>query len=217
MTNFTKGWKPFRSPAATARFSERVEELRSALQRLDPEQLAARSGTSYVRLGPDCGELSVPLWGDVCILAWPRLTGSDHLDKPLNDFQLALLFHYLLTADGTPAFGKWVSFADLPDGRMYNAAFQGYSGDEIVKSFGLDLDAFRYACISAGGIQAELANASFTFQPLPQVPLMVTYWLGDEDFPSACKILFDETATHYLPIDGCAILGSMLARRLTHS
>ena len=46
---------------------------------------------------------------------------------------------------------------------------------------------------------------------------MVTYWLGDEDFPSSCKILFDESASHYLPIDGCAILGSMLVRRLLHS
>ncbi|MDL1911699.1 DUF3786 domain-containing protein, partial [Chloroflexi bacterium CFX6] len=52
------------------------------------------------------------------------------------------------------------------------------------------------------------------FQPLPRVPLMTTYWLGDEDFPSSCKILFDESATHYLPIDACAILGSMLTRKI---
>jgi hypothetical protein len=43
---------------------------------------------------------------------------------------------------------------------------------------------------------------------------MVTYWLGDEDFPSSCKILFDASASHYLPIDGSAILGSMLVRKL---
>jgi hypothetical protein len=44
--------------------------------------------------------------------------------------------------------------------------------------------------------------------------MLVTYWLGDEDFPSSCKILFDSSATHYMPIDGCAIAGSMLAKKL---
>jgi len=59
-----------------------------------------------------------------------------------------------------------------------------------------------------------MGSASFIFQALPNVHLMVTYWLGDEDFPSSCKILFDETAIHYLPIDACAILGSMLTRKV---
>ncbi|HLA88731.1 MAG TPA: DUF3786 domain-containing protein, partial [Anaerolineales bacterium] len=126
----------------------------------------------------------------------------------------ALLLYYLLTADGTALTGKWVSFADLPDGRMYNAAFQGYSGDEIVKAFGFDLPAFRSACLKIGGQPVEIGSASFVMQALPNLPLLVTYWLGDEDFPSACKILFDSSATHYLPIDGCAIAGSMLAKKL---
>jgi hypothetical protein len=43
---------------------------------------------------------------------------------------------------------------------------------------------------------------------------MLTYWLGDEDFPSSCKVLFDESASHYLPIDACAILGGMLTRKI---
>jgi hypothetical protein len=59
-----------------------------------------------------------------------------------------------------------------------------------------------------------IGSASSIFQALPRVPLMVTYWLGDEDFPSSCKILFDECARHYLPIDACAVLGGMLARKL---
>ncbi len=125
-----------------------------------------------------------------------------------------MLLYYLLTADGAPLTGKWVSFADLPDGRMYNAAFQGYSGDEIVKQFGLDLEGFKSACSKAGGEPVDVGSASFVFQALPKVPLMLTYWLGDEDFPSSCKVLFDEFVSHYLPIDACAILGSTLTGRV---
>ena len=60
----------------------------------------------------------------------------------------------------------------------------------------------------------EVGSASFVMQALPNLPMLVTYWLGDEDFPSSCKILFDSSATHYLPIDGCAIAGNMLTKKL---
>lgn len=216
MPDFGKNWRPSRAMEASAKFAERVDELRQTLRLLDPVLVAARSGTSYLMLGPGRGELHVPLWGNVCILTWPELNGYDRRAEHLTDFQLAFLLYHLLTADGIPVSGEWVSFADLPDGRMYSAAFQGYSGDEIVKKFGLHLEQFRKACLSAGGMEANVASASFIFLPLPHVPLMITYWLGDDDFPSSCKILFDETACHYLPIDACAILGSMLVRNLIH-
>jgi len=214
MPNFDKNWRPSRSAEGSAKFVERVDELKAALRLLNPELVAARSGASYLTQGAGSGRLHFPYWGSSCVLSWPELNGYDQLDRPLPSFQLALLFYYFLTADGTPVSGRWVSFADLLNGRMYNAAFQGYSGDEVVKVFGQNVNRFREACLSANGVEADLASAAFTFQPLPRVPLMLTYWLGDEDFPSSCKILFDESTSRYLPIDACAILGSMLVRKL---
>lgn len=195
---------------------DRLHQLRSTLQAQDPSLVAARSGITHSTVGPDRVELQIPIWGDVCILPFPRLTGYNSRGDPLPDFLQTLLLYYLVTADGMPLTGRWVSFADLPDGRMYNTAFQGYSGDEIVKRFGMDLDTFGSACSKAGGNFIEIGSASFVFQALPRVPLMTTYWLGDEEFPSSCKILFDESAGHYLPLDACAILGSMLTHRLVH-
>ena len=206
-----------RSATADMQLSERVDALRASLRLLDPELVAVQSGVTYLSIGPDRGELHIPLWGKVCALSFPELLGYDYKDEYLSDFQQALFLYYLLTADGSPLTGRWVSFADLPDGRMYNAAFQGYSGDEIVKVFGFDLDGFKNACLRAGGEPIDIGSASFIFHALPRVPLMLTYWLGDEDFPSSCKVLFDESAGHYLPIDACAILGSMLTNRVIRS
>jgi hypothetical protein len=217
MSAFTKDWKPTRSEQANLQFTSRVDELRSALRLLDPELVAVRSGVSYLTLGPDRGELHIPMWGNVCVLSFPELHGYNCYDENLSDFQEALFLYYLLTADGTPLTGKWVSFADLPDGRTYNAAFQSYSGDELVKTFGFNLDEFKATCSKIGGEPVDIGSASFIFQSLPRVPLMLTYWLGDEDFPSSCKVLFDESASHYLPIDACAILGSMLTRKILAS
>jgi len=217
MSDFGKGWKPRLPESMPSQLSDRLTRLRETLRDQDPGLVAARSGISHPTVGPDGFELHIPVWDDVFILPFPELTGCNSRGEPLPDFQQALLLYYLVTADGTPLTGRWVSFADLPDGRMYNAAFQGYSGDEIAKKFGLDLEAFKTACAKAGGNALEFGSASFIFQALPRVPLIVACWLGDEDFPSSCKILFDESASHYLPIDACAILGSMLTRKLIRS
>lgn len=214
MSDFQKDWKPSRTGMDSTQLTGRVDELRSTLRVQDPGLVAVRSGSSHLTLGPGRGELHLPFWGRTCILRWPELSGCNDRDDPLPDFHLAMLLYYLVTADGTPLTERWVSFADLPDGRTYNAAFQGYSGDEVVKVFGLNLDSFKSACEKAGGRPVEVGSASYIFEALPHVPLMLTYWHGDEDFPSSCKVLFDESASHYLPIDACAILGSMLTRKV---
>ena len=212
MTNFGQGWRPSRLENSS--LTERMDELRSTLQFRDPDLIAARSGVSYLTFGPDRGEFRLSFFGKAVTLTWPNLTGYSDTDDEMHPILQALLLYYLITSDGTALTGKWVSFADLPDGRIYNAAYQGYSGDEIVKTFGLDLPAFISVCLNAGGKPVEIGSAAFVIQVLPKLPLLVTYWLGDEDFPSACKILFDSSAIHYLPIDGCAIAGSMLTKKL---
>ena len=217
MEGFHKDWKPPRSGNDSSPLTDRLDELRSALRFQDPELVAARSGVSWLMLGPDRGELHVPLWGKICVYSFPELKGYDCQDERLSDFQQALVLYYLVTSDGAPSTGRWVSFADLPDGRTYNTAFQGYSGDKVAKAFSLDLDGFNSACAKAGGHPVDMGSASFIFQALPKVPLMLTYWLGDEDIPSSCKVLFDESASHYLPIDACAILGSMLTQKVIRS
>lgn len=199
-----------RQAAQQAALARRAEELRLTLQNRAPDALAAKSGAVYKN-----GVLRLALFGQPVELAWPSLQAVEGADgKSLPTFVQALLLYYLVTADGAPLTGRWVSFADLPDGRMYATAFQGYSGDLLVKTFGLDVDAFRRACEFCGGSCLELGECAYLFQALPRLPLAVTYWQGDDDFPSASKILFDAAACHYLPIDACAVLGGMLARKL---
>ncbi len=104
--------------------------------------------------------------------------------------------------------------ADLPDGRMYNQAFQGYSGDLIREAVANNLEIFKSACLALDGHPVELGSAAFAFVALPRLPLLLTFWPGDEDFPASCKVLFDASARDHLPIDVCAILGSQLAGKI---
>lgn len=196
------------------RFAQRLDELRVRLAAADPARLAQTTGAQIKRLDA-AGTLSLPLWGRVAEIAFPgyeaRWAASG---APVSPFEQAMLLYYLTSADGAPLAGSWISFSDLPDGRFYVQAFNGYTGQELAHHFGDDRFAFEAACQALGGAPHPLGDAAYIFQALPNVPLLAVYWQGDEDFPAACQVLFDAAASHYLPTDAYAILGSTLTRRL---
>ncbi len=194
--------------------ASRVDELREALQQVPVNLLVEHTGASYQVIGPGRGEFRLSLFDSPTVVTYPGFVGVNAEDEELPLPFQAVLAYYFHTSDGAPLTGQWVSFAELPDGRMYNQAFQGYSGDELVKIFGLDVDAFKSACEQGGGVATPIGDAAYIFYALPRLPMLVNYWCGDEDFPSSCKILFDRSASHYLPTDVCAILGSMLKSRI---
>jgi len=195
----------------------RVDELRAALRLVPANLLAERTGATFHVLDPGRGEFSLSLFDSLLAVSFPELVAFEKRDHPFPPYIQALVIYYFHTADGAPLAGEWISFADLPDGRIYDPAFQGYSGNEVVKAFGLDVERFRRACEQAGGRPENLGDAAYSFQALPRLPLLVNFWCGDEDFPSTCKILFDRSIGHYLPTDVAAILGGMLARKLIRS
>jgi hypothetical protein len=188
----------------------RMTELRARLEGIPPADLAARTGSEFASQ-----EFRLLLWGQPICLTFPGFIALDAATRQeLRPDQQILLLYYYATADGRPETGQWVSFADLPDGRFYNQAFQGYTGHELARAFGPDQAAFETAASSLDGRPYPLGEAAFIFRALPRLALLVSYWQGDEDFSPSCQILFDATASHYLPTDVCAILGSSLTRRL---
>jgi hypothetical protein len=127
----------------------------------------------------------------------------------------AMLFYYLTTCDGPPASGHWIAFSELPDGRFYTQAFQGYTGAPLAQAFGEDVMAFSQAAETClGERRYSFGDMAYAFQALPRVAVLVVLWQGDEDFPSTCQVLFDASARHCLPTDACAILGSQITRQL---
>jgi hypothetical protein len=194
----------------------RIGELRAGLVDQKPEELANKSGIEYHPHNPEQGEFHFLLWDRKVSLSFPELLALDiQTNQALADSSLALLLYYLTTCDGTSAFGQWVSFSDLPDGRFYNHAFQNYTGAELARTFKDDFEAFlRYSEILKGKRVYLLGDAAYRFQVLPLVNLLVVTWQGDEDFDSTYQVLFDAAVHHHLPTDACAIIGGILTRRL---
>jgi hypothetical protein len=208
------------------RGEEAVEQARQAWQ----ESMERRLGTlrdelrdrSIGHVAALCGGtlqkpgVLITYWDREILIAWPELTTTYLESKEVSStFDTAMLLYYLTFADGTPMADKWIGFRELPDGGFYHQAFQGYSGNKIADQFSEDPDRYAAASNSLGGdALPALAPYAFSFSPLPMIRLACALWPGDEDFPSKASILFDASASHYMPTDGLALLGSGLARRL---
>ncbi len=194
---------------------QKVNSLRSAFAAANPQSLAELVGAEWMPQEHGQGEFHLPVWGRLVRLTCPGFVAYDlQTGQELSIDLQALLLYHLSTSDGSPLAGQWISFAELPDGRFYNKAFQGYTGNELVRAFHSNLEDFVRATESLGGLRLPFGDASFSFRPLPKVALMAVFWRGDEDFPASIQILFDANAGRHISTDVCAILGSMLTRRL---
>lgn len=199
--------------------AERVAELHSGLRKADPLALAESTGATYLAAGPIQGTFHLAVWEQDITLTFPEFVGRDARtgERLRTDIQ-ALLAYYFTLSDGTPLTNRWISFSELPDGKFYTQAFQGYTGHKLGKAIGNDDRGFAQAAAGLNGrelpSEQSLGDQAFTFRVFPYVSLLAVCWLGDDDFPASYRILFDAAVDHHLSTDACAILGSTLTRRL---
>jgi hypothetical protein len=196
----------------------RVDELRTDIRQRDPHKLAQRTGANFRGLEAGTGRFELQVWNRTVYLSYPDLTARAAVTgKALGAGLTAMVIYYFHASDGTPPAEQWISFTELPDGRFYTQAFLGYTGGELLRKFRDDVQAFKRAAERMQGRPLRIGDAAYAFHLLPKVSLAVVYWLGDEDFPSSIRVLFDASVAHHLPTDACAIAGSMLTQQLLSS
>ena len=201
----------------TRSMQAQMTDQRQRLQARDPAQLAENSGAGWQPTGSDSGTLMLDFLGMPLRVPVPEYTiiTPDGDDAPT--MIQGLVTTYLLRAIGAPRAGEWIAFRELPDGMFYHQAFQGYSGNVLVRAMGDDIVALRRGAMAMGGGRLTgFGDAAYEFRVLPRLWLAVVYWLGDEEdgFPPKANVLFDRAASLYMITDGLAIIGGQLIRRI---
>ncbi|HLC04701.1 MAG TPA: DUF3786 domain-containing protein [Anaerolineales bacterium] len=187
-----------------------LDTLRTSLRLEPPSRIAWRCGAALREMS-----LELAYWGEGVTVEWPALIPLHPDGNPHSTFDSAMVLYYLSRADGETPAGKWIGFRELPGGGFYHQAFQGYTGDQICRGFEAAPAALGQSAAAIGGWPvADLGEYAYAFQPFPLIRLAAVLWLGDEEIPSRAVVLFDEVASHHLPTDGLALLGSGLTRRL---
>jgi hypothetical protein len=192
-----------------------LELAQQALPNLKPQETKGRAGVAFEPSDEEGGEFVVAFLGQLYRVRWPQGIVWRAADGEVADIPTRLLLlHYLLQADGTPMASKWIAFRDLPGGLGYYAAFEGRANRRLVGAFGTDRPAFEAAAHTLGGETLTFGDASFVFRALPRLWLAVILYLADDEFPASANMVFDASASHYLPTEDLAVLGGMLASRL---
>lgn len=185
-----------------------VAEAKDVLQQRSPGKLVMYSGC---RQDAD-GDFRLNFFWQEYVISAEDFTVRRAADDEIpSSFIQSLILTYMVTADGTTPSRRWIGFRELPDGMFYVQAFRGYTGIRLVRQLGGGIDAFRRAAESMESEPVEaVGDAGYAFALLPRIRVAVVYWQGDEEFPSQARVLFEDTAAHYMPTDGLAIMGSHL-------
>jgi hypothetical protein len=123
-----------------------------------------------------------------------------------------LLSHYLLGKQ-VPKTGKLIKFKDLPGGYAYERAFLQRAVQPVASAFGEKSTELVEAAELLGGKALVLGDASAEIPFLEGITLTYIVWAKGE-FPATASILYDESASHYLPTEDLAIIAELTTGRL---
>ena len=124
----------------------------------------------------------------------------------------ALLLHYS-QATQTPKRDKLVKFKDLPGGYAYEKAFIQRAVQPIAQVFGDNPEELVEAAKRLGGKRVDFGDAAVEISALEGIPLVFILW-GAEEFPASASVLYDESASCFLPTEDLAGVGEIATSRL---
>lgn len=175
------------------------------LSNLDLESCCERAGVSMEVPAPGQRCVSIEYLGGEC-----RLTAGDEgifFDESSGSVKIAdqvLLLHYLITAKGDPVGEDWITFREVPSGSFYYAAFVRRALTPLLSCFGQNLSLFREVGHLMGRVLTSPGDVAVKVVSLPRVPVVLSIWHGDDEFPPEANLYFDRSVVSYLTTDDIA-------------
>ncbi len=107
---------------------------------------------------------------------------------------------------------------DLPSGSLFFQGPHALPVDSLANIFDAHPEILETGALKIGAEKTNLGDLSYRFRILPRIPLLLIFWLGDEEFEATFHILFDDTITiHFGSLDQIFALVNVFSRILMHS
>ena len=87
--------------------------------------------------------------------------------------------------------------------------------DPVAERYAADPGAFARACEALGGERLPQGDVGYAVELFDGLKIGIQLWLGDEEFPSALKYMWDENALMYIKYETMYYAIGLLQRRLT--
>lgn len=145
----------------------------------------------------------ISVWDDKYIV-YPHEHKIDCISKAINkphEYFYLFIIYYLLKAKEIKVCNEWISEKDISGGATFFRGPHEIPTHLISELFGNNIEGFRKRCIRLCGAAIDMADAAFSFNITPRIPVAVLYWIGDDDFSPEANILYDKTITKQLTSD----------------
>ena len=132
--------------------------------------------------------------------------GNNYCD---HSWSKIIIYDYVRMKGDTPLTGNWVSMGHFPDAASHSKAFQKNAEDKISEKFNSDLSRLVSRCNelecfeTSGELKADYVCG---FNLLPCVPMYLSFWESDDEYPASCKLYVDRNADAYIDIEYLAYL-----------
>jgi hypothetical protein len=178
----------------------------------DPGQMARSSWSEYF---PERHVVRLNYLNSVYDVSFPDGEITGHQAGELNQDEEALLLKYLIQTSGISPVGRWMAFAELPNGMFHDAPFRVEAIRPLEGFFDRQPQQLAQSARQLGGKTIELAgDLSVAIPVFPRLLVAVILWVGDEEFPARANMLFDAAALSHLSTASLYILGINLTRHL---
>jgi hypothetical protein len=193
------------------------DQLLQAVKRIDPLTIAETADVVY---RPDgVPRILIPFLQSWFTLRFvPYGIRAEHPQFDTLPMKTLALQHLVSAADnqGTAVriMNRWIDIRDLRHGAVLGAHFSRTVNELLNSFFAVEPETRMRAVLRWGGKPVELGDVGFVFKFFPRLPVALMHWHADDEFPSYSKILFDVSASNYMPTHGLAVLTEFLAHRL---
>jgi hypothetical protein len=182
------------------------------IETLDSYDVCTRAGVSY---DADSGLYGVRSFGAVLSVAPTRreISSVTPLGRRLLNtaeyfFSLSIVW-YLVCARDIQLTGRLVKPVHMKGGQMFARGTHVLPLDELAEKYSEDLEGFLKKGALFGGTPGAHGDVSVCLPAFPRVPVYISLWSGDEEFPPRADLMFDSTAELQLPTDVVWSIASM--------
>ena len=197
---------------------QQYSDLITRIRRVDPITLAEITDSQY-KGGDGVPRIVIPFlhsWFVLDLLPYRIRAGHEVIDT--LPMRVLVLQHLMAAAEnqGTAVrvMNQWIDCRSLQHGAFLGAHFAKSTMENLTKFFDLERDEQIFRAMKWAGKQLDMGDSGFVFRFFPRLPVAFINWREDEEFPSYSKILYDVSASNYMPTHGLTTLTDFLIHKL---
>jgi hypothetical protein len=186
-----------------------------SLSKLDIDTCCTNAGISVELVSPGIKHVRIPYIGHTYTLTVHDDTISfDDAPGPLKIPDQVLLLHYLITASSVPVAEEWITFREVPSGSFYYAAFVKRAITPLQNCFGERPALLGDIAQVIGQVSPSPGDTALKIFALSRVPIVLSLWRGDEEFPPEANVYFDKSIPSYLSTEDIAYLSGAVVYKV---